>query len=160
MWFIVILSIISILTLTYQTVEFYLKGNCCGEELPEIMKVFREYGSFTIYFGEIYLIIPISLIGILLLLFIMLQAVFIGYFPIPFTFRISKSSLDLIVEIREKFRHRSLQLLFYQLLFYSILVVSLISIEIFIIQRICFLCLISQIIIFIDTLLVYLWFSK
>lgn len=127
-----ILSVISAIILTYQTIDYIIGISCCGENSPEIVKAFREYGTF--------LGVPISMFGILQMILTI--------------------SLLIIISMT-LFPKRYLVLLYYfllsELLISCILVVNLVYIELVVIKSFCLPCSFSQITIFSSTLLVYFW---
>lgn len=140
-YFIIFLSIISILILTYQTIDYIRGASCCGGTLPEIVRAFREYGTFL---GT-----PISLYGILQMILTISLLVFISITSLPnYTF----FSVDYSQFVRGTY-----YLLLAVMIISSILVVNLIYIEFIIIQSICLPCTVSQVTIFSNTLLIYFW---
>ena len=132
------LSVLSLIVLTYQTIDYLHGLACCGDTLPEIVQAFREYGTF---FG-----IPISVFGILLMLSTIVFLVFLSMAPLP-------TDHPRFPQVMKSIYYVFL----IELLLSSVLVVNLIYIEFVVIQSFCLPCTISQIVIFSNTLLVYFW---
>lgn len=137
-----ILSALSIVVLTYQTIEYFNELSCCGGSVPEIIKAFREYGTF--------LGIPISIFGILQMISTICFLVFLSMAPLPSTSSINQS-------FYQRFLRRLYYLLLIELIISSVLVVNLIYLELAVIKSLCLPCTFSQVTILSNTLLVYFW---
>ena len=147
--FILISSIISIITLIYQTYE-YLQDSCgCGENVPEIIAAFKEYSSI--------LGIPISFIGFSSMTIVLVQIVMLSYIPNPMYVHFKQEKILIINDKRIKNWYF---LLLIQLGLMCLAVVNLIFIELVIIKSVCVFCTISQGVILLNTFLIYNWTPK
>lgn len=147
---IALLSMISFFFLTYQFFEF-LQGNC-GCLTTDQLKIllFQKYNHVDL-FG---FAIPIALLGIVFLGTILVQVFFLGTITIPTKIEIFSWGELSLNESRLRFFHYFLAL---QMVFACIAVLYLLQIEIFLINYICLLCTISQVIIVFNTMLIATW---
>lgn len=138
-----VLSVFSIAILTYQTIEYFKGLGCCDRWNPEIVKAFREYGTF--------LGIPISIFGIIQMTSTLIFLVYLSTIPsFP-----ANSSFD--NSNYQRFLGLVYYLLLIMLIISSVVVINLIYIEFFLIKSFCLPCTTSQITIFSNTLLIIFW---
>ncbi|MHA1966823.1 MAG: hypothetical protein ACW964_03360 [Candidatus Hodarchaeales archaeon] len=145
-----VLSFISILTLTYQLLD-YIRGGC-GCATSSLIKSleFRRYEFFNL-FG---IRIPFSLIGLVLMNAILVQTIFIGVVKTPSVIKLFKTRRIVISERVLNYIHKFLVL---QAVSAFLSLFYLLYIELFIVHFICLLCTISQVIIVINTILIVSW---
>ncbi len=147
------MSLISISTLTYQLLDFIVGG--CGCVTTSLIKSleFRQY-DYILFLG---IKIPFALIGFILMNAILIQTLLIGIFPKSMKVKLSKSYQIYLNEKIVTYLHRFLviqSLIAFLSLFY------LLYVELFILQYICLLCTISQIVIVLNTILIITWKPK
>ncbi|WP_455142421.1 hypothetical protein [Candidatus Hodarchaeum mangrovi] len=144
------LTLISLITLTYQLLD-YIRGGCgcAGGNLAQVL-LFRRYDHLMLFNIEI----PFSLMGIGLMSSIFIIINFISIIPTPFSINIETRKFIVITEKNLQLLYKLLTLLLFVgflSLFY------LLYIELFLLEFICLLCTISQMVIIIDILLVFTW---
>ena len=144
------LSFISILTLSYQLLD-YIRGGC-GCVTSSLIKSleFRQY-EFVSFFG---VEIPFSLIGLVLMNAILIQILFIGVIKTPSVIKLFRKRQIVLTERTLNYLHK---FLVFQTVCAFFALFYLLYIEIFIVHFICLLCSISQIIIVINTILIVSW---
>lgn len=146
---IVSLSVISIIILSYQTIE-YIQNSCgCGENIPEIIEAFRECGNI----GGV----PISFIGLICMGAIIIQLFFLSSLPNTFKLNIFKSLFGKELVLTQRGLKFWYHLFLIELASMSIAVLTLIYIELFIIDKVCVYCTVSQITILLSTILIWKW---
>ena len=141
-YFILVLSVLSAVILTYQTLEYFHELTCCGDSNPEIIRAFREYSTF--------LGIPISLFGLLQMGVTICFLAFLALAPLPNDVTITQSTYQRILR-------SAYYLLLVELLISSVIVVNFIYLELAVIKSLCLPCSFSQITIFGNTLVIYFW---
>jgi len=144
------LTLISIVTLTYQFLD-YIQGGC-GCASNDIVKIllFREYEVFD-FFG---LEIPFSLLGIALMILIFAQVSLIGIIPFPIEIPSFSGRTYLLTDKHGRYWYYFIVL---QLFMTIGALINLLYLELFVIHFICLLCTLSQIIIVINTIIVITW---
>ncbi|MFX0086490.1 MAG: hypothetical protein ACFFAU_12540 [Candidatus Hodarchaeota archaeon] len=147
------MSLISISTLTYQLLDFIVGG--CGCATTSLIKSleFRQYD----YIFVLGIKIPFALIGFILMNAILIQTLLIGIFPRSMKIKLSKSHQIYLNEKTVTFLH---QFLVIQSLIAFLSLFYLLYVELFILQYICLLCTISQIVIVLNTILIITWKPK
>ncbi|MHA2248021.1 MAG: hypothetical protein ACXADY_23945 [Candidatus Hodarchaeales archaeon] len=145
-----VLSFISILTLTYQLLD-YMRGGC-GCATSSLIKSleFRRYEFFNL----LGIRIPFSLIGLVLMNAILVQTIIIGVVKTPSVLKLFKTRKIVITERVLNYMHKFLVL---QAVSAFLSLFYLLYIELLIVQFICLLCTISQVIIVINTILIVSW---
>ncbi|MHA1227151.1 MAG: hypothetical protein ACTSPV_10460 [Candidatus Hodarchaeales archaeon] len=143
-------SFVSTLTLFYQLIDHYSGGcGCASENLAKTL-LFRQYDH--IMFGP--LEIPISLIGIGLTLSVSIQTLLIGTLPAPLHFFTFKDKKITLTEQHLRYWH---YLLCVEMILAFLSLFALIYVELVLVNFICILCTVSQIIIVINTVLILSW---
>lgn len=144
------LSFISIITLSYQLLD-YIRGGCGCVSASLIKSLeFRQY-EFLSFFG---IGIPFSFIGLVLMNAILVQTLLIGIIKTPFVIKPFKTRQIVLTERTLNYLHKSLV---FQTVCAFFALFYLLYIEIFIVHFICLLCTISQVIIVINTILIISW---
>ncbi|MHA2031755.1 MAG: hypothetical protein ACW99Q_20445 [Candidatus Kariarchaeaceae archaeon] len=144
------LTLVSLISLTYQFLD-YINGGC-GCVSPDIVKIllFREYEVFDFFMMEI----PLSLLGIVLMVLIYVQVFLVGIIPFPIKIPYFSGHTFLFTTKQGKYWY---YFIIFQLLMTIVAFINLLYIELFVIHFICLLCTLSQIIIVINTILVLTW---
>ncbi|MFW9855767.1 MAG: vitamin K epoxide reductase family protein [Candidatus Thorarchaeota archaeon] len=133
-------SLLAIVILTVQTLD-YLAGACgCGTTTPELIQAFREYGTL---FG-----IPISLLGAVGITGVLIQTLIVGGFS-------SRPSIAL--GINPVWLQRWYLFLILQYAMMCVAIVNLIWIELFLIGALCLNCTLAQVLVVLNTGLVWTW---
>jgi uncharacterized membrane protein len=147
------MSLISICALTYQLLDYI--GGGCGCATTSLVKSleFRQY-EYIIFMG---IEIPFALIGFILMNAILIQTLFIGIFPNSMKIKVFETHQIHMTERTVTNLHRFLTI---QTLLAFISLFYLLYIELFILQFICLLCTISQIVIVLNTILIITWNPK
>ena len=144
------LTLISLITLTYQFLDYIQGGcGCASDDLAKIL-LFREYEVFNI-FG---LDIPFSLLGIALMIIVFCQVFLIGILPFPMEIPLLSSRTFVFTK---KLGGYWYYFVVFQLFMTLGALINLLYLEIFVIHFICLLCTVSQIIIVINTFIIITW---
>ncbi len=144
------LSFISIITLSYQLLD-YIRGGC-GCATSSLIKSleFRLYEFFNLFGMRI----PFSLIGLVLMNAILVQTIIIGVVKTPSVIKLFKTRNIVVTERILNYLH---EFLVFQTVCAFLALFYLLYIEIFIVHFICLLCTISQVVIVINTILIISW---
>ena len=144
------LTLISLVTLTYQLLD-YMQGGC-GCASTDIAKIllFREYEVFE-FFG---LEIPFSLLGIALMIIIFAQVLLLSIIPFPIEVPYFSGRTYLLTDKHGGYWY---YFIVFQLFMTIGALINLLYLELFVIHFICLLCTLSQIIIVINTIIVITW---
>jgi uncharacterized membrane protein len=144
------LTLVSLISLTYQFLD-YINGGC-GCVSSDIVKIllFRQYEVFDFFMIEI----PLSLLGIVLMVLIYVQVFLVGIIPFPIKIPYFSGQTFLITPKHGEYWY---YFIVFQLIVIIVAFINLLYIELFVIQFICILCTLSQIIIVINTILVLTW---
>ncbi|MHA1995877.1 MAG: hypothetical protein ACW97Z_15125 [Candidatus Hodarchaeales archaeon] len=144
------LSVVSIIALTYQFMD-YLRGGCgCASTDLAKTLLFRKYEIYRLFDFEI----PFALVGISIMTAILIQVVLLGFLPLPMELTITKENS---FKITKRFGEYWYYFVVFQLFLTVGALLYLLYLELFVINFICILCTISQIIIVINTLLIMTW---
>ncbi len=144
------LSGVSIIALTYQFMD-YLRGGC-GCVTIDLAKtlLFRKYEIYRLFDFEI----PFALVGISIMTAVLIQVVLLGFLPLQMELTIIKEKS---FKITKKYGEYWYYFVVFQLFLTVGALLYLLYLELFVINFICILCTISQIIIVINTLLIMTW---
>jgi uncharacterized membrane protein len=144
------LTVVSLITLTYQFLD-YIQGGC-GCASSDIVKVllFRQYEVFD-FFG---LEIPFSLLGIALMTVVYAQVFLLGIIPFPIKIPFFSGRTYLLTAKHGGYWY---YFIVFQLFMTIGALINLLYLEIFVIHFICLLCTLSQIIIVINTIIIITW---
>lgn len=147
------LSIISIIALSYQSLD-YMSGGCgCAASSLLRSLEFRRY-EYIIFLG---FDIPFSLIGFVLMNIILIQTLLIGTIKTPTEISLIRNHKIHLTDKRISYLHKFLS---FQILLASLSLFYFLYIELFIVQFICLVCTISQFIIVVNTVLILTWKPK
>ncbi len=131
-------SLISILSLSYQTLDNFKGGCVCTTSNIAKTLLFRQHASIRLFDMEI----SFALLGLGLMSVILLQTFLIGTFPVPITIPIPFSrKFTLTPQMGQFFYY----FLVFQIFGAIIALFNLLYIELFVIKFICLLCTISQV---------------
>ena len=144
------LTLVSIITLTYQFLD-YLQGGCgCGSTDIAKILLFRDYEVFD-FFG---LEIPFSLLGVALMVLIFAQVSLLGIIPFPIEVPFFSGRTYLLTDQHGGYWY---YFIVFQLFMTIGVLINLLYLELFVIHFLCLLCTLSQIIIVINTVIVLTW---
>ncbi|MFX0173405.1 MAG: vitamin K epoxide reductase family protein [Candidatus Hodarchaeota archaeon] len=148
--FVVILSILSIIALTYQFLD-HLQGNCgCPYVALTKAALFRQYDHIDLLGLEI----PYALIGLLFMGATLMQMFLIGALPVPLS--ITLPNFPPITIDKRTFNYFYFFLVIQQILSIFVLI-YLLYIEFFVIEILCLFCTVSQIAIIFNTGIMITW---
>ncbi|MHA1941840.1 MAG: hypothetical protein ACW97P_08945 [Candidatus Hodarchaeales archaeon] len=144
------LSILSLITLLYQFFD-YVEGGC-GCMASNITKtlLFRQHETWDIFGMNI----PFSLLGLIIVSLILIQIVVLSVMRFPLNISISKTK-NFIISSKQG------EIIYYFVMFQLFALIGalfyLLYLELFVIEYICILCTVSQLIIVAITVLVGTW---
>jgi uncharacterized membrane protein len=144
------LTFVSLIALTYQFLD-YLRGGCgCATNDLAKTLLFRKHELYTIFGIKI----PFALLGIFIMTAVLIQVLILGIIPLPLRIPLSKEK-SLV------FTNSYGEYWYYFIVFQLFLTIGglfyLLYLELFVINFICILCTLSQIIIVINTVLIMTW---
>lgn len=144
------LSIISIIALSYQSLD-YMSGGC-GCATSSLLKSleFRQY-EYIIFLG---IDIPFALIGFVLMNIILIQTLLIGTIKTPTEISLIKNHKIHLTDKHISYMHKFLS---FQIILAFLSLFYFLYIELFIVRFICLVCTISQFIILVNTVLILSW---
>lgn len=144
------LSILSLITLLYQFLDYQQGGcGCASLNLTKAI-LFRQYETWNIFGTKI----PFSFLGIISMGMILIQIGVLSVISLPFNISISKTR---VINISRRYG----EVLYYFIMFQFFTLITalfyLLYLELFVIEFICLLCTLSQLIIILNTILVGTW---
>ncbi|MHA1206676.1 MAG: hypothetical protein ACTSSO_03785, partial [Candidatus Hodarchaeales archaeon] len=144
------LTLVSLVTLTYQFLDYIQGGcGCASNDIAKIL-LFRKYEVFD-FFG---LEIPFSLLGIALMIIVFAQVLLLGIIPLPIKVPYFSGRTYMFTTKHGGYWY---YFIVFQLFMTIGALISLLYLELFVIHFICLLCTLSQIIIVINTIIVITW---
>lgn len=152
-----LIFVLSIITLLKQTIDFYWSRSCCLDAISKSSMTFDDYGSFFIRYSNLNFHFPISLLGIVLLTFLLFQIQLIANFPSHYSIHVDNPIINLSLNIKEESIHFFKNLLIFELFLSCLMVFNLLYIEFFLLRGLCLLCIVSQISIVLITILILIW---
>ena len=144
------MTIVSLTALTYQFLD-YLRGGC-GCATTDLAKtlLFRKYELYTIFGIKI----PFAFLGIFIMTVVLIQVVLLGMIPLPLKIPLGKEKSFIFTNTYGEYWY-------YFIVFQLFLTIGalfyLLYLELFVINFICILCTLSQVIIVINTVLILTW---
>ena len=145
-----VLSVISIIALLYQYLDFLLGGcGCISNDTSKVL-LFRQYEYIDLFGLEV----PFSLLGLIIMSGILIQVYLLSILTFPMTIKVSKKRSYSLTR-----KHGGIWYYFiiFQLFSVVIFLFYLLYLELFVIRFICILCTLSQVIIMMNTGLILTW---